>query len=122
MVQGRRSGGLPSAARRPALRYGFEPLGASLSALRSTFPARRPQTEAGKSADAGKVLNSSISDRRISAFPINDWKFRQPFGAAFSKRDENRRQGMSAAVASRLCTPTALASILTRPPPTGFCS
>ena len=45
MVQGRRSGGLPSAARRRALRSGFVPLNTSLR-LRSTVPACRPQTEA----------------------------------------------------------------------------
>jgi hypothetical protein len=42
---GRSSGGLPSAARRRALRSGCVSLCASLR-LRSTFPARRPQTEA----------------------------------------------------------------------------
>jgi hypothetical protein len=45
MVQDRSSGGLPSVARRRALRSGFVPLGAPLR-LRSTCPARRPQTEA----------------------------------------------------------------------------
>jgi hypothetical protein len=40
---GRRSGGLPSAARRR--RYAPTPFQASLR-LRFTFPARRPQTEA----------------------------------------------------------------------------
>jgi hypothetical protein len=39
------SGGLPSAARRRALRSGCDSLNAPLR-LRSTFPARRPQTEA----------------------------------------------------------------------------
>jgi hypothetical protein len=43
---GRSSGGLPSVARRRALRSGCVSLRASLR-LRSTFPARRPQTEAG---------------------------------------------------------------------------
>jgi hypothetical protein len=42
---GRKSGGLPSAARRRALRSGRDSLNASLR-LRSTLPARRPQTEA----------------------------------------------------------------------------
>ena len=45
-----------------------------LSALRSTFPARRPQTEARQSAFAGKVMNSPISDWPISDFPITDCK------------------------------------------------
>ena len=70
---GHNSGGLPSAARRRALRSGCVSLCASLR-LRSTFPARRPQTEARKSAYAGKVLNSPISDWPISDFTINDCK------------------------------------------------
>ena len=45
MVQGRSSGGLPSAAQRRALRSGCNSLDASLR-HRSTFPARRPQTNA----------------------------------------------------------------------------
>jgi len=52
MVQDRRSGRLPSAARRRALRSGFVPLDVPLR-LRSTCPARRPQTEASFIAEAG---------------------------------------------------------------------
>jgi hypothetical protein len=69
--KGRRSGGLPSVARRR--RCALTPFLPSLC-LRSTLPARRSQTEARKSAYAGKVLNSPISDWPISDFPINDCK------------------------------------------------
>ena len=69
--KGLRSGGLPSVARRR--RCAPTPFLPSLR-LPSTLPARRPQTEARKSAYAGKVLNSPISDWPISDFPINDCK------------------------------------------------
>ena len=76
MVECRRSGGLPSSARRrrcapAAIHY------ALLSALRSTFPARRPLTEAGQSAFAGELMKSPISD-----WPL--YIFRSPIGKSLS--------------------------------------
>jgi hypothetical protein len=61
------SDGLPSVARRRALRSGCDSLKTLLSALRSTFPARRPQTEARKSAYAGEVTKPSITDCKIAS-------------------------------------------------------
>ena len=66
---GRSSGRLPSVARR----RGCAPASLPPSLrLRSTFPACRPPTEASESAYAGKVMNSPISDRPFSDFPITD--------------------------------------------------
>jgi hypothetical protein len=116
----RMSGGLPSAARRR--RCAPTPFQPSLR-LRSTVSARRPQTEARKSAYAGKVLDSPISDWPISDFPITDCKI---VNHSACRRDSAmkpclivwRRRSLQDTTARSLKR-SRFRSSLTRPPPPG---
>ncbi len=96
MVQGRRSGGLPSAARRRALRSGCDSLNSPVR-LRSTFPARRPQTEASsrglrrciviawRSTNKKQAKRAKLRNRRSNKSALRAHFCRADFGCTSGK-------------------------------------
>ena len=100
----RKSVRLPSAARRRALRSGCDSLGVRLR-LRSTFPARRPQTEAVHGVKHGIFLKPRLSSQRIVGTRLSCYAHANSTRIGDETQTGHRRANSDSGILRHFCSP-----------------